>query len=50
MNGRVFMAFAELSGGYSFRYVMLTMDRKNFPGMPNPNWTYGGMRFYGASP
>lgn len=50
MNGRVFMAFAELPEGYPFRYIMLTMDRKNFPGMPNPNWTYGGMYFYGANP
>ncbi len=50
MNGRVFMAFAELPDGYPFRYVMLTMDRKNFPGMPDPNWTYGGMYFYGANP
>ena len=50
MNGRVFMAFAELPEGYPFRYIMLTMDRKNFPGMPEPNWTYGGMYFYGANP
>lgn len=49
MNGRVFMAFAELPTGSPFRYIMLTMDRKNFPGMPNPNWTYGGMYFYGAN-
>lgn len=49
MNGRVFMAFAELPEGYPFRYIMVTMDRKNFPGMPNPNWTYGGMYFYGAN-
>ena len=27
---------------------MLTMDRRNFPGMPDPNWTYGGIRFYVA--
>ena len=49
MNGRIFMAFAELPTGSPFRYIMLTMDRKNFPGMPNPNWTYGGMYFYGAN-
>ena len=36
--------------GFPFRYVMLTMDRQNFPGMPNPNWTYGGMYFYVANP
>lgn len=49
MNGRIFMAFAELPTGSPFRYIMLTMDRKNFPGMPSPNWTYGGMYFYGAN-
>ena len=49
-NGRVFMAFAELPTGYPFRYLMMTMDRKNFPGMPEPNWTYGAMYFYGANP
>jgi len=48
-NGRVFMAFAELPVGSPFRYIMLTMDRRNFPGMPDPNWTYGGMYFYGAN-
>lgn len=48
-NGRVFMAFAELPEGSPYRYIMLTMDRKNFPGMPTPNWTYGGMYFYGAN-
>lgn len=47
-NGRVFTAFAELPEGYPYRYFMMTMDRQNFPGMPNPNWTYGGIYFYGA--
>ena len=49
-NGRIFTAFAEMPTGFPFRYVMLTMDRQNFPGMPNPNWTYGGMYFYVANP
>lgn len=48
-NGRIFTAFAEMPSGYPYRYIMLTMDRQNFPGMPNPNWTYGGMYFYGAN-
>ena len=47
-NGRVFMAFAELPAGSPYRYLMMTMDRQNFPGMPKPNWTYGGIYFYGA--
>ena len=49
-NGRVFMAFAELPDGYPFRYLMIAMDRKNFPGMPDPNWTYGSIYFYGMNP
>ena len=48
-NGRVWPCVAELPDGYPFRYVMLTMDRANVPGMPNPNWTYGGLIFYGAN-
>ena len=47
-NGRVFTAWAETPEGCPWRHVMLTMDRQNFPGMPVPNWTYGGIRFYGA--
>ena len=47
-NGRVFTAWAETPEGCPWRHVMLTMDRQNFPGMPLPNWTYGGIRFYGA--
>ena len=49
-NGRVFTAFAEMPAELPYRYVMLTMDRRNFPGMPEPNWTYGAMYFYGANP
>ena len=48
-NGRVWPCVAELPSGYPFRYVMLTMDRANFPGMPKPNWTYGALCFYGAN-
>lgn len=48
-NGRVWPCLAELPEGYPFRYVMLTMDRANFPGMPTPSWTYGGLVFYGAN-
>ena len=48
-NGRVWPCVAELPDGYPFRYILLTMDRANFPGMPNPNWTYGGLSLYGAN-
>lgn len=49
-NGRVWPCVAELPDGFPFKYVMLTMDRANFPGMPTPNWTYGGLILYGANP
>ena len=49
-NGRIFMAFAETPPGNPYRYILLTMDRENFAGMPMPNWTYGAMYFYGANP
>ena len=49
-NGRIFTAFAEMPEGYPYRYILLTMDRQNFPGMPKPNWTYGAMYLYGANP
>ncbi|MGN0853126.1 MAG: hypothetical protein ACI4Q3_07090, partial [Kiritimatiellia bacterium] len=49
-NGRVWPSVAELPEGYPFRFIMLTMDRATFPGMPRPNWTYGGLYFYGANP
>ncbi len=48
-NGRIFMAFAETPPGSPYRYILLTMDRENFAGMPTPNWTYGAMYFYGAN-
>lgn len=48
-NGRVWPCIAELPAGYPFRYLMLTMDRACFPGMPRPNWTYGGLILYGAN-
>lgn len=45
-HGRGWPAFAELPGGYPHRYILLTMDRENFPGMPKPNWTYGELHIY----
>lgn len=47
-NGHVWPCFGELPEGFPFRHVLLTMDRRNFPGMPIPNWTYGGLVFYVA--
>lgn len=30
-------------------HLMLTMDRINYPGIPDPNWTYGAIFIYGAN-
>jgi len=35
-----------LPEGYPAPYIMLTMDRSNFPGMPTPSWTYGSLYLY----
>ena len=48
-NCRVWSCVAKLPDGFPFRYLMLSMDRANFPGMPKPNWTYGGLVLYGAN-
>lgn len=45
-HGRGWPAFAELPDGYPHKCILLTMDRENFPGMPKPNWTYGGLHIY----
>lgn len=45
-HGRGWPAFVELPDSYPHKYLMLTMDRINFPGMPTPNWTYGELLLY----
>ena len=45
-HGRGWPTFIELPEGYGHKYLMLTMDRENFPGMPKPNWTYGKLHLY----
>lgn len=47
-NGRVWGTLAVLPDGYAYKYLFLTMDRANFPGIPTPNWTYGALYLYGA--
>lgn len=42
-------ALAEMPEGSPYRYLMLTMDRINYPAIPNPNWTYGAIFIYGAN-
>ena len=46
--GRVWASLVPLPEGYPYRYVLLTMDRPNFPGITGANWSYGGLYFYGA--
>ena len=48
MHGRGWPAFIELPEDFGCRHLLLTMDRENFPGMPNPNWTYGGIHVYAS--
>ena len=45
-HGRGWPAFVELPEGFPHKCILLTMDRVNFPGMPSPNWTYGGLQIY----
>lgn len=42
-SGRVWPCLVTLPDGYPSRYVMLTFDRYNYPGMKGANWTYGAM-------
>lgn len=46
--GRVWASLVPLPEGYPYDYVLLTMDRPNFPGIQGPNWSYGAFYFYGA--
>lgn len=45
-HGRGWPAFLEMPKDIPHRYLFLTMDRINFPGMPRPNWTYGELSLY----
>lgn len=48
--GRIWASVVPLPEGYPYRYVLLTMDRPNYPGVKGPNWSYGALYFYGADP
>ncbi len=48
--GRVWASIVPLPAGYPYRYVLLTMDRANFPQIKGANWSYGALYFYGANP
>jgi hypothetical protein len=49
-NTRVWPTVVPLPEDYPAPYIMLTMDRSNFPGMPTPSWTYGAMYLYHGHP
>lgn len=46
--GRVWASIVPLPEGYPYRYVLMTMDRPNFPGVQGRNWSYGALYYYGA--
>ena len=48
--GRIWASVVPLPEGYPYRYVLLTMDRPNFPAIKGANWSYGALYFYGANP
>ncbi len=49
-HGRGWPAVAALPPGCPADYLLLTMDRVNFPGVPTPNWTYGALSIYVSFP
>ena len=48
--GRVWASIVPLPEGHPYRYILLTMDRPNFPNIEGANWSYGAFYFYGAVP
>ncbi len=47
---RIWPNIISLPEGYPARYIAIMMDRVNYPNMQLPNWTYGAMYLYHASP
>lgn len=47
---RVWASIVPLPKGYPYRYILLTMDRPNFPKIKGANWSYGALYLYGANP
>jgi hypothetical protein len=43
---RVWVNLTPLPEGYLSRYVLLTMDRFNYPGISGRNWSYGALYLY----
>ncbi len=45
-GGRVWANLVPLPEGYLSRYLLLTMDRLNYPGFRESNWSYGALYLY----
>jgi hypothetical protein len=48
--GRIWASVVPLPEGYPYRYILLTMDRPNFPKVKGASWSYGALYFYGSPP
>lgn len=46
--GRIWANIISLPAGFPYRYMLLTMDRPNFPDVKGSNWSYGALYLYGA--
>ena len=46
--GRIWASVVPLPEGYPYRYILLTMDRANFPNVQDKNWSYGALYLYGS--
>jgi hypothetical protein len=49
MAGRIWASVVPLPEGWPYRYILLTMDRPNFPGITVHNWSYGALYLFGAN-
>ena len=47
-GGRIWPGIFPLPPGYPARFMSLTMDRANFPGVTGGNWSYGALYLYWA--
>ena len=47
-HGRGWPAYLEVEKDGVLHKLLLTMDREDYPGMPNPKWTYGALFLYRA--
>ena len=48
--GRGWPNVFPLPDGFAYPYMALMMDRPNFPDVKGPNWSYGALYLFGATP